>query len=182
VIEKKPYRLGIAVGRFQSLHAGHERMLSAGIAICDRFCVLIGSAQESGTEKNPFSYELREKMLRSVFGDSLEIYPLPDIGIGNVSGWGTYVIEQARKFTGVVPELAVSSREARRTSWYEGAPMTELIVPRDVNISATEMREFFLRNDRDSWQCYTSPALWPMYEELRQAVLAAQSKTETMSI
>lgn len=180
--EPKPYRLGISVGRFQTLHTGHVQMLSAGIAICERFCVLVGSSQESGTNKNPFSYEQRERMLRAVFGDRIEIYPLPDVGIGNVAGWGDYVLEQARAYTGEQPELAVSSRETRRASWYEDAAMTELIVPRDIDISATDMRDFFLQDDRESWQRYTSPVLWPMYDELRQAVLEAQSNTDTMSI
>ena len=49
----KPFSLGIMVGRFQTLHIGHEQMIRTGLELCDEVGIFIGSSQESGTEKNP---------------------------------------------------------------------------------------------------------------------------------
>ena len=81
----KPYKLGITVGRFQTFHTGHEYMLGKATELCDTVGVLVGSAQESGTLKNPFDYETRERILKTVFGDRIKVYPLADIGVGNRS-------------------------------------------------------------------------------------------------
>ena len=73
----KPFALGITVGRFQTFHLGHADMIEKAVAVCERVGVFVGSSQESGTAKNPFTYEQRERYLRRVFGDAIEIYPLP---------------------------------------------------------------------------------------------------------
>ena len=57
---KKPYKLGFVVGRFLAFHNGHADMMKKALEICDEVTVLIGSSQESGTEKNPFPYKVRE--------------------------------------------------------------------------------------------------------------------------
>ena len=82
----KPFALGILVGRFQVVHAGHEQMIRTAMALCDRVGIFIGSSQESGTSKNPFPYALRRQLLENLFGGGVEIYPLPDIGVGNTAG------------------------------------------------------------------------------------------------
>ena len=46
-------------------------MINRAVELCDRVEVLIGSSNESGTSKNPFTYETREEMLKTVFGDSI---------------------------------------------------------------------------------------------------------------
>ena len=84
----KPFALGILVGRFQTLHAGHQQMIETALSLCARVGIFVGSSQESGTRKNPFPYELRRKMLENLFGDRISIYPLPDIGVGNTAAWG----------------------------------------------------------------------------------------------
>ena len=44
------------------------------------------------------------------------------------------------------------------------------------------MRQFFLADDFESWKKHTNPRLWSKYPELRQIVLASQSRRETDSI
>ena len=184
-MEKKPFSLGVMVGRFQTLHAGHEEMIRKGLALCDRVLILVGSAQESGTEKNPFSYDLREQMLRSVFGDEPLIYPLPDIGVGNNSTWGNYVLEKTEEFTGAKPDLLITAKESRRLDWFDsvqGLQIAELYIPKSNPISATQMRTYFLADQEESWRSQTNPRLWPLYETMRQQVEASASNTETASM
>ena len=71
--DHKPFSLGILVGRFQVLHAGHAQMIQTAIDLCGTVGVFVGSSQESGTCKNPFPYALREEMLLKLFGDQIRV-------------------------------------------------------------------------------------------------------------
>lgn len=181
----KPYKLGILVGRFQTIHLGHEKMVNTALHLCQQVGVFVGSSQESMTRKNPFSYEIREEMLHAVFGDAIRVYPLPDIGVGNNSRWGDYVLKNVEARFSCLPDLLVSGKESRRLDWFDsvaGLAISELYIPKSIDISATEMRQFFLENDFESWKDHTNPRLWSKYPELREIVLASQSCQETDSI
>ena len=181
----KPFALGITVGRFQTFHLGHADMIEKAVAVCERVGVFVGSSQESGTAKNPFTYEQRERYLRRVFGDAIEIYPLPDIGVGNNARWGEYVLQNVRERFGQAPDLLVSGKEERRVSWFdseEGVTIAELYIPKTIDMSATRMREFFIADDFDAWKRYTPSVLWDDYEMMKQAVLAAKDNLETASL
>lgn len=184
-MENKQFRLGLVVGRFQTLHAGHEDMIGKAIDLCDRVGIFIGSSQESGTFQNPFSYELRRQMLADVFGTAVEIYPLPDIGVGNNGKWGEYVLTRVRDAMGEMPDLVVTGREKRRLDWFDvpsGMGISELYVPKTVEMSASQMRQFFAENAFERWKAYTNPKLWHRYEELRTIALRSTENRETKSI
>lgn len=181
----KAYELGLMVGRFQMLHAGHIDMIEQALRVCDKVGIFVGSSQESGTAKNPFSYELRKEMLERIFGDDIIVRPLPDIGVGNNSRWGDYVLKMTRESFGRLPDIVVSGKESRRSTWYdgeEGEGIAELIVPKRISISATEMRGFLTEGREEEWKKYADERLHPMYEKLRDAMLASKDHTETASI
>ena len=181
----KPYKLGILVGRFQTIHAGHEKMVNTALQLCEQVGIFVGSSQEALTSKNPFSYEIREEMLHAVFGDAIRVYPLPDIGVGNNAGWGDYVLEQVELRFGRLPDLVVSGREVRRIDWFDspsGSGISELYIPKSIDMSASQMRRFFADDDYEQWKSYTNPKLWPRYRQLREIALASQGNLETKSI
>lgn len=184
-MSKKAFELGIIIGRFQAFHKGHEYIIDKAVEICDTVGVFIGSSQESGTLKNPFTYDTRREILETVYGDKLVIYPLPDIGVGNNSAWGGYVLNETIKRFGKAPDLLVSGKEERRLDWFdglEGVSASELYVPKTIDISATEMREFFISGNYDEWKNYTSEKLWGKYDGLRAEVIAAKDNLQTDSI
>lgn len=184
-MEKKAFKLGILVGRFQTLHSGHEMMINTALEICDEVGVFIGSAQESGTYKNPFSYEIRESLLKKIYGDSIKIFPLNDIGVGNNSSWGDYVLENILRNMGAYPDLHISGKEERRVSWFDGidgVSIAELYIPKSIDISASEMREFFINGDFDSWKKYTNPLLYDEFDNLKNIVLSSKDVFETDSM
>ncbi len=184
-MKDKAFQLGIIVGRFQTFHTGHLDMVEKACNVCRRVGIFIGSSQESGTLKNPFTYEARKKMLQKVFGSRVEIYPLPDIGVGNNAKWGDYVLQNVRRRFGKTPDLLVSGKETRRIDWFDssvGVTVAELYVPKTIDMSATRMRTFFLEDNRADWQAYTPPALWDDYDSMRQTVLAAKDNLETDSL
>ena len=184
-MENKPYRLGITVGRFQTFHNGHKFMIDKAVALCDSVGVFIGSSQESGTAKNPFDYATRERLLKKIYGGAVQVYPLPDIGVGNNSRWGDYVIDNVIERFGETPDLLVSGKEDRRIDWFDSIKaltIAELYVPKIIDISATQMREYFLSGDVETWKRFSDPALWDEFDTLKRLVEAAQGNTETASI
>ncbi len=184
-MKQKPFQLGIIVGRFQTFHTGHLDMVNKACAVCERVGIFVGSSQESGTLKNPFTYDARYNMLKKIFANAVEIYPLPDIGVGNNARWGEYVLQNVRERFGQAPDLLVSGKEERRVSWFdseEGVAVAELYIPKTIDMSATRMREFFIADDVNAWKQYTPPVLWDDYEVMKQAVLAAKDNLETASL
>ena len=180
-----PYELGITVGRFQTFHNGHRDIIRQALRICSRGGVFIGSADESLTFMNPFSYEIRRGFFEKVFGDLVEVFPLSDIGVGNTAAWGEYVLGSAEARFGRLPDLVFSGKEQRRLSWFSGEKgrgIAELCIPKTVEISATAMREFLASGDRASWERYTDPALHGDFEMLRETVLLSYGNRKTSSI
>lgn len=183
-MEEKAFELGVLVGRFQTLHTGHAYMIAKAVQLCRRVGIFVGSSQESGTAKNPYDYETRERMLRRLCPEA-EVFPLPDIGVGNNSVWGDYVLSNIVERFGREPDLMISGKEDRRSGWFDsarGLNAAELYVPKVIDISATEMRGFMINNDLEQWRKYTPQVLWEEYEMLRSAVLTSMHNTETASM
>ncbi len=180
----KTFKTGLVLGRFQAFHKGHEYIIDRALEICDEVCVMIGSSQEYGTLKNPFSYDTREKLLRKVYGDKIKVYPLPDIGVGNNCAWGEYVLKNFNDNIGKYPDLLVSGKEERRISWFDGLEIeiAELYVPKILDISASKMREYFIEDNEKIWKSLTSEKLWSEYDNLKREVLNSKDNHFTSSI
>lgn len=180
--KKKPFKLGILVGRFQVLHRGHSDMIRTAVELCERVALFVGSSQESGTLKNPLTYEMRESILRTAFGD-VEIYPLPDIGVGNNCAWGEYVLQNVIEKCGKYPDLFISGRESRRISWIDDSwNIAELYVPKSIDISATKMIQFVIDDNKEEYERYIEPSIKARYDDIRRAVTASQYRLDTQSI
>lgn len=185
----KPYKTGLIVGRFQVFHLGHEQMIRKSLEICDTTLVFIGSSQESLTQKNPFSYDLRKEILSDIFTEeindgTLKICPLKDIGVGNNYSWGNYVFSSAKQELGYFPELLVSGKETRRVDWFDGEDINiaELYIPKSIDISASKIRESIVNGDFEFWKQYTNPKLWNKYENMRSIIIASQKNIQTESL
>ena len=56
--------LAVLVGRFQPLHDAHVALLARALAIAPRVVVVVGSAFQARTPKNPFTWTERAEMIR----------------------------------------------------------------------------------------------------------------------
>ncbi len=74
-------RRGLFIGRFQPFHIGHLSVLQTMDQDneIDEIIIMIGSADKSGTFDNPFSFEKRAEMIRSILiKKPFQIIALPD--------------------------------------------------------------------------------------------------------
>ena len=90
-----------------------------------------------------------------------------------------------QKQFGQMPELLISGKETRRLDWFDsvqGVRVAELYIPKTIEISASQMREFLLTDDRQQWNYYVNSKIHPFYPRLRALVLESEDRLETQSI
>lgn len=181
------YKYGLIVGRFQIFHNGHRDMVQKALELCDKVVVYIGSSQAWGTKENPFSYYVRENMIKSVFETEvickrLFIRGLPDIGAGNSDVWGKFVLDNFREEFHVNPNLYVTGCESNRSSWFNTniAPTVDelKITRKNINISASQCRKLMLDNNYEEWCRNIPEELYNNYETYRKFLLKANNKEE----
>ena len=102
------YRRLVVPGRFQPPHEGHLHTIRHALSLAEEVIIVIGSAQDSFSLKNPLTagerYMLLEKLLRSRFGEEycerIKIVPVADIAMNKV--WVQYLKMLLPPFDGVV--------------------------------------------------------------------------------
>lgn len=175
----KLYDVGLICGRFQTFHKGHESLVETGLKLCDRVLILIGSAQECGTERNPYNINTRTKMLKSIYGDnaSVMIYGLSDMTNENdiCPEWGRYLLDNVDRYIYKAPELMIYGNDESRSRWFAPEDIkdtSEFIVNRGrIPISATMVREAMVFDKRKEWMDMVNPKLHKMYNELRDELM-----------
>lgn len=145
---EKKYKCGLYIGRFQPIHIGHESIIRKMLNECEQIIVAVGSAQESGTERNPFTFEQRADLIINVFyhyiiAGRMSVIPLRDrINPANDASWGDYVFQNVWDITHQVPDVVYEGEEAERNTWYDNLDVEVVRVPRtNIPVSATELRE-----------------------------------------
>lgn len=173
------YDSGLIVGRFQTFHKGHQSLVDAGLQLCDWVLILIGSAQESGTERNPYNISTRIDVIRSVYADNnrVSVYALPDLTNENdiSEEWGRYVLGQVDRYLYKAPELMIYGNDEARSRWFninDIKDTAEFIIPRSrLPISATMLREMMVKDERREWMKWVNPKLHKMYNRLRAELM-----------
>ena len=175
----KKYKTGLVLGRFQTFHKGHEYIINKALEISDKVLVFIGSSDKSGTIENPFSYELREKLIKKIYGNEivenkLIISPLADLGAGNVTKWGDYLFCEAEKILRKV-DCIVYGEESKCKSWFSEKikkSVNFIVISRDdIKINASTLREYMRKNDFEKWKEFVNKKNWGEFEEMRKILI-----------
>lgn len=172
----KQFEKGLVLGRFQMLHKGHEYIIEKAIDLCDEVLVLIGSSDKSKTIENPFDYQTREVMLKTVYGDKIKVAPLPDLGVGNVPAWGEYVLENAIKLNGF-PNCIIYGDESKCDTWFDSNLKEKIAFIKvsrdDIKINASILRQYMYDNEYNKWKEFINPLLYKYYSTLRIKLMEA---------
>src|ERR1700761_6786212 len=74
--------IAVLVGRFQPFHDAHLALLTRALTIAPRVVVVVGSAFQARTPKNPFTWTERAEMIRQALPEAdrarLAIVPMRD--------------------------------------------------------------------------------------------------------
>ena len=176
----KPYDCGLICGRFQTFHIGHESLVETGLKLCDRVLILVGSSQESGTERNPYDVATRMDMLRAIYGndsDVIMMHGLADLTDENDirPEWGRYLLDAVDRYLYKTPELMIYGNDESRSRWFDPEDIrdtSEFIVNRGrIPISATMVREAMVFDRRKEWMSMVNPKLHKMYNRLREELM-----------
>jgi nicotinamide-nucleotide adenylyltransferase len=167
-------------GRFQTFHLGHKRLIDTALTLSDKVLILVGSAQVSGTKRNPFTIGLRTAMLKAEYqSDSrIIIETIDDLSAEDEISerWGEYLLQIATEKLNEKPELMIYGNDKSRSQWFRGdelSDVAELIVKRD-GISATKLRQLMLEDDECQWEEYVPDSVWDFYDVMREQLLEAK--------
>ena len=102
------YNRLLVIGRFQPPHLGHVNLVEYALSLAQEVIVVIGSAQDSFSLKNPLTagerFYLLDKIFRERFGNDyyrrVKIVPVMDINMNKV--WVRYLEMLLPPFEGVV--------------------------------------------------------------------------------
>ena len=138
-------KTALAVMRLQPLHEGHRILIERMFGTCERVIIAVGSTQESGTDRNPYSYEARRAMILEHYGDrpDLSVIPLIDIGAQNRAEWITYLRRELDN-AGLPEPTDYFSGSREDADWYIETGWRIHIVDRmsvGKGISATAIRQ-----------------------------------------
>lgn len=81
---EKQFGTLVFIGRFQPFHYGHKHVIDEALKVSERVIVLVGSSDESRTQRNPWTFQERYTMIRYGLGYGQDdthrvlIAPLPD--------------------------------------------------------------------------------------------------------
>ena len=146
----KKYKCGLYIGRFQPIHNGHESIIRLMLDECDEVIIAVGSAQEGGTMRNPFTLDERVDLINNIFyreiiAGKLHVMALRDREKpSNDSSWGQYVFQNVYTCYSKYPDVIYEGQESERNHWYDTLNIEVIRVPRGlIPISATLVRKLF---------------------------------------
>lgn len=151
------YNHAFIVSRFQPFHNGHKSLVDKMLRESKNCTIVLGSAQESRTTKNPFTEEERIFMIRNVYGNkkNLNIFFVDDIP--NNNEWYKYIlknIEDKSHNFGKPDAFYCGGKE--EGDWFDKGELKIETLDRIkqnnlLNISGTEIRDM-IRNKDLSWK------------------------------
>jgi len=143
---------GIFIGRFQPVHQGHIHALGIAASQVDKLYILVGSANQCRSIKNPWTFQERVQMLRNKLRNAnisnYEILPLNDYRYSN-SQWMSDVRATVEHYQMGVPTLFGHMKEGNNyLTWFPDWPFKSIEAQYNTNATAVRQRMFDL-NDPD---------------------------------
>ncbi|MBF2097002.1 MAG: bifunctional nicotinamide-nucleotide adenylyltransferase/Nudix hydroxylase [Gloeomargaritaceae cyanobacterium C42_A2020_066] len=141
--------LSVFIGRFQPFHLGHLHVVETGLASTRHVLVLVGSAGQARSHRNPFTFAERATMIQRALGrpERVHIEPLLDHPY-NDAQWmqdvqATVAATLKRLGHGEDAPVALLGHCKDHTSYYlKLFPQWQGIEAQNIgNLSATPMRE-----------------------------------------
>ena len=148
------------IARFQPLHNGHKSIIDKMLTESENITIILGSAQESGTERNPLTVLQRKQLIENLYGqkDNIKILSLSDIDC-DIDAWYNHVMNFLKE---KVPQFGFPNAyycgDMDNGHYYNKGEFKIEVVKREEqigfkNISATEIRDMIKKHKND-WKYY----------------------------
>lgn len=188
----KKYELGLICGRLNHEHLGHKFLIDTALENCNKVLILVGSAQEDSTLRNPFKLETRIKVLEKTYPnlskDVLIIRGLDDMtNEYDISyNWGMYVKKHVFEYIGQFADYMITGDDESRKAWFSLEDLKgvkEVTISRNtINISATKVRGALLTDNKSLWCSYVPENIYDLYDFLRNELLSVPVYREIYNI
>lgn len=177
------HKVGLLVGRFQPFHKGHYELVQESLRHCAHLILVIGSAQESRTRKNPFNFDERWTWIqRTLRGTSKRITVIgvtDRAQIKDDGSWGEYMLGEVERQTGLRPTINFQGQESIRSHWFDGIDIENFEIDRtEMPISATMVRKAILTNDYSTFCDMMHPNTWIMFEKMKKVLWEVENGQE----
>ena len=141
---------GIFIGRFQPVHQGHVHALGIAASQVEKLYILVGSANQCRSIKNPWTYQERVQMLRNKLRNAnisnYEILPLNDYRYSD-SQWMSDVRATVEHYDMGVPTLFGHMKEGNNyLTWFPDWPFKSIESQYNVNATMVRQRMFDLKD------------------------------------
>lgn len=145
-------KYGIFIGRFQPVHRGHVHALSIAATQVDTLLILIGSANQCRSIKNPWVFEERATILRLKLRaegiSNFEILPINDYRYNNEQWISEVRSTVASVYKDVTPILFGHDKDGNNyLSWFPEWKFQNIEAVYDVNATAIR-EELFINCDQ----------------------------------
>jgi bifunctional NMN adenylyltransferase/nudix hydrolase len=141
---------GIFIGRFQPVHQGHIHALGIAASQVDQLYVLVGSANQCRSIRNPWTFQERSAMLRQkLFAagiHNVEIIPLNDYRYSNTQ-WMSDVRATAEHYEMGTPTLFGHMKEGNEyLTWFPDWKFKSIEMSVHVDGTSVRNRMFDLKD------------------------------------
>lgn len=147
----KPYGTIMLIGRFQPLHNAHLEIIKRCTALTDQLVVVVGSAKQPRTYKNPFTFDERLRMIKAATaGLSMRVYVEPNIDtIYNDQAWAVRVQGIHSKYQALGTKTAIIGHKKDDSSFYlDMFPQWEYVDVEEIEpLSAVNIRDLYFKRD-----------------------------------
>ena len=156
-------KVGILIGRFQPLHKGHVNAIEYARNNSERLFVIVGSAEKSNQERNPFSFEERKRMIGLALKgkklqDNISIVPINDAR--NHTEW----IKSIKNTIGEYNLIFTNDELTEKLFKEDGAEVLNVPLQDRNELSATEVRKR-LELDKE-WESLVTPEIAQYLKEI----------------
>lgn len=141
---------GLFIGRFQPLHNGHLKVLETMCKTFDTVIIGIGSSNVSETDKNPYDYKTRKKMieqsLKPFHFKNYKIITIPDIN--DPPNWVNHVLSIISDFNVIITNNDFTKKLFEEKGYFV---MGTCGYDEKTRLSASQIRKKIKDND-ESWK------------------------------
>lgn len=149
------YNTIVYIGRFQPVHLAHIEIIKTATSLADNVVILIGSAFQPRTIKNPWTWKEREEMIVAALPESIQskvtLIPLRDI-LYNNQQWVSHVQTLVPQLDDDNNHIGLIGHTKDHSSYYlQYFPQWSLIEHEQIkDVHSTDIRKLLFEHDKIS--------------------------------